>query len=178
MATTEELARLRPLAGLQLPVGDAEAEPYTDDQLAAYLDAVPRCITQPGPDVYLAAANIWRDKADLAQIAVVAAGGAPLVTSVRQGDAAATFHRPTPLGATVVTPNDPAAMLELSARLRKRSCAASQISLDVLPPNLVTPGSRALREFDGGDSLYQSPRPAILYDRTNPDHVINLPEAD
>lgn len=181
MATAAELTKLRTLVGKHLPEGDAEPADYTDAELTAYLDAVPQCLTQPRTaDLYRAAANLWDDKAlqREVQLTLQATGQGPLVKRVSQGDASVELASPTPLGAVDGgLPNDPAAMRVLAARLRRRSCH-KVISHDVLPPDVVRPGSRERLAYDGGDSLYTAPRPAILHDTTNPDHVVNLAEVD
>lgn len=183
MATAEERNRFRQLAGKQLPVAEAAAEPYTDEQADAYLAAAPACPLRVGGgvDVYGAAASAWEDKADLLEVqAVEAGGGAPLVTEARQGDAAVKLARATPMGTTALQANDPASMRVLAARLRKRSCNGGRFrSVDVLPPDVVrprVPGDPFAQDYDGDP--YTDPRLLVLDPVDNVDGVINLPEVD
>lgn len=178
MATVAEIESLRRLVGAKLPEGGGEPVAYTDAELAAYLAAYPLCSMTPhGADVYRAAADVWEDKALQREQELLAAGQGPLVTAVSQGDASVDFARPTPMGATTGTPNDPTAMRALAARLRRRSCNRS-VSVDVLPPNIVQPGARGIRDWNGGDSIYGPGRPVIMDAVTNPDRAINFPEVD
>lgn len=182
MATADERTALARLIGKHLPVGDAEAVAYTDDELDAYLALVPQCPYSNGSgggvDVYGAAAAAWEDKALEADLAAIAVASAPLVKDVRQADASVTYARPTPLGTTVLAPNDPGAMRALAQRLRRRSCNGGRFrSVDVAPPNVVQPGPRdpfAL-DYDGADYIE---RQLILDPVENPDRVVNLPEVD
>lgn len=184
MATTEQRNRFRALAGLQLPVGSDPAEPYTDDQADAYLDAAPACplLNGGGPDFYGAAANAWDDKALALDVADVVAGTgtAPLVKQAAQGDASVTYAKPVPMGTVTVSANSPASMRTLANRLRRRSCNGGAFrSVDVAPPNVVRPGGPGdpfAQDYDG--EPYIDPRPLILDNVDNPDQVINLPEPD
>lgn len=180
MATDAERAQFKRLAGKHLPDGDTPGVDYTDDEANAYLAAAPACplLNGGGADVYGAAANAWEDKAEQLEIAAVAAGGdSVLVKQVGQADASVVYARPVGIGATTTKANDPDSIRQLLRRLRLRSCNGGRFrSVTVLPPDVVTPGSGGLDDYDG--MPYTDPRPLILDNADNPDQVINLPEVD